>query len=574
MNWLSRLTLRQMLTLPFVSLVLLLVLTIGTLSTLAARSAVDGLSGQLMAETALRIAQQLQQQVSGAATVLDTAFPRGLPPPRSVAEELPALRLRFWLATSLQRGLNNYAYYGDAQGHFFGLWRHGEEDAELRLRTDGQGPRQIRPFRGIHGALGPAQDEPRTFEPRRRPWYAAALEARDAAVWSPVYIDFNNTDLVATLSRPVPNGAGGVAGVVATDLPLARISTLLQSLSLGPTTLAYVAERDGQLIALSRGAHLMTDADGRPARLAAERSAEPLVPATWAAVRERLDHAEPGPPRALTISGPDNTRAQVAHARLRDDAGLDWVVVVAVPQADMLQQARQIFEQTAALTVAAAVAALALGLAVLAAVARELRRLAEAARRVGEGRLDTPVQVQRRDEIGELARSFAQMQQRLLTDRLTGLSNREAALRRIEERIVQHRRRGDGRAFALMFVDLNRFKHINDRHGHDVGDAVLKELAQRLRDRLRAEDTVARYAGDEFLVLLDAVTDRHDAEQVRQHLEAAMREPLAALAELAPGEPSAGASFGLAMFPADGADIDTLVKMADQDMYRRKNGSR
>lgn len=568
---LGRLTLRQLLTLPYVSLVLMLAMTIGALSYFAARNAVDNLSGQLIAETAQRIGDKLQREIDGAAAVLDTAFPPGLPAPARLADELPALRLRFWQASSIQRESNGYVYYGDRQGHFFGLYRHGEDRAELRLRFEGSGPRLIRPFRGIAGALGEPQTEARSFDPRQRPWFKRGLEA-PAAAWTPVYIDFNNVDLVATLSRPVRDAQGQALGVVATDLPLRSVNTLLRGLSLGPNALAYVVEGDGQLIALSRGEHLMTDAEGRPARLHASRSAEPLVPTTFAAVQRLLKQGEAQAPHAVVVRGPDDSRAQVAWVRLRDEAGLDWMIVVTVPQADVLQHAVQIFQGTAVLAAAASLAALLVGLAILAALTRELRRLADAARRVGDGQLDAPLQVQRRDEIGEVARSFAQMQQRLLTDRLTGLSNREAALRRIDERIAQHRRRGDKRPFAVMFVDFNRFKQINDNYGHDVGDQVLKELATRLRGRLRAEDTVARYAGDEFLVLLDAVSDRQDADRVRQHLEQAMREPLQALAEVAPALPSAGASFGIAMFPADGADIDTLIKVADQDMYRRKGG--
>ncbi|WP_395703640.1 diguanylate cyclase domain-containing protein [Aquabacterium sp.] len=570
--WLSRLTLRQMLTLPYVSLVLMLAVTIGALSYFAARSAVDGLSGQLLGETAQRISDALQHQVEGAAAVLDTAFPPGLPAPASVADELPALRLRFWQATSIQRESNRYAYYGNRQGQFFGLYRHGEDKAELRLRFEGSGPRLIRAFNGIDGALGEPQTENRSFEPRSRPWFAVGLAAAQA-VWTPVYIDFNNTDLVATLSRPVRNAQGQAVGVVATDLPLRSVNQLLRGLSLSPNALAYVVEANGQLIGLSRGEPLMTGADGQPARLHASRSAEPLVPPTYAAVQAALASGAARSNEAIVVRGPDASRAQVAWARLRDEAGLDWIVIVTVPQADVLQHAVQIFQNTAFAAVAASLAALLIGLAILAALTRELRRLAEAAARVGEGLLDAPLQVQRRDEIGDVARSFARMQQRLLTDRLTGLSNREAALRRIDERIAQHRRRGDRRPFAVMFVDFNRFKQINDNYGHDVGDKVLQELAQRLRTRLRVDDTVARYAGDEFLVLLDAVADRRDAEQVRADLERAMREPLAALADVAPGEASAGASFGIAMFPADGADIDTLIKVADQDMYRRKAGN-
>ncbi|MCZ3030515.1 GGDEF domain-containing protein, partial [Acinetobacter baumannii] len=86
----------------------------------------------------------------------------------------------------------------------------------------------------------------------------------------------------------------------------------------------------------------------------------------------------------------------------------------------------------------------------------------------------------------------------LLTDPLTGLCNRSAILRRIEDRILQQRRRGDRSPFAVLFIDFDHFKAINERFGHAVGDAVLQELGQRLQAGVAPGDLVARYASDEF----------------------------------------------------------------------------
>jgi diguanylate cyclase (GGDEF)-like protein len=206
---------------------------------------------------------------------------------------------------------------------------------------------------------------------------------------------------------------------------------------------------------------------------------------------------------------------------------------------------------------------------VLGVVSRDLAGLAQSARRFGEGHAELPQAIGRRDEIGDLARSFVGMQRQLMTDRLTGLANREAALRRIDERVQRHRRRSDAQPFAVLFIDLNRFKQINDRHGHDVGDRVLQELAERLRQAVRAEDDVARYAGDEFLVVLDKVGQRSEAERLRGALEQRLREPLRTLT--GPDTASAGAAIGLALYPDDACDADTLVQRADEDMYARKS---
>jgi len=131
-----------MLTVPYVVLVLFLAAAIGGLSYSAGRVAVDTLSNQLLSEMVYRIAQAAERHVFGASAVLETAFPSGVAAPEHIGADLDNLRTRFWLATSVHRDPNHYAYYGDRNGEFFGLWRHSETEAELRLRTSGKGPRR------------------------------------------------------------------------------------------------------------------------------------------------------------------------------------------------------------------------------------------------------------------------------------------------------------------------------------------------------------------------------------------------------------------------------------------------
>ena len=161
------------------------------------------------------------------------------------------------------------------------------------------------------------------------------------------------------------------------------------------------------------------------------------------------------------------------------------------------------------------------------------------------------------------------MQNKLLSDRLTGLANREAFLRRVDDRLAQQREYPDPRPFAILFIDLNDFKNINDRFGHDAGDKVLQEIAQRMLSGLRSRDLVARYAGDEFVVMLDAVNNRQDAERARSKIEQLLGAPLLSIAPAAL-DASTGASVGLAMYPDDGLDVESLVQCSDADMYRRK----
>ena len=571
MKLLSRLPLRALLTLPYLLLVLGTAIVIGVLSYAAGRDSVDDLSGQLLTETVHRIEQAVEGHVSGSAAVLEVAFPKGIAAPESIAGELPALRERFWLATSVHRDPNNYAYYGDRDGRFIGLWRSSENEAELRLRIEGSGPRSLYHYDGIGGVLGQPDVEKRIFEPRDRPWYKTGA-ASPLQTWTSIYIDFKLQQLVATRARQVNDRSGVFKGVVATDLSLQQVTSFLQRLALSANGVAMVMEKDGNLIGVSRGAHIRKRPDGSDVRLNAADSSDPLVTATYAAVRGLADTADDARPHTTVFAAPDGSTVQVGYARLTDDAGLDWLIMVAVPRKDFLHGIIDNFRRTVALAVVAAVFVMLTGMLVLATVTRELRRLAAAARRVGDGSTVPFVESDRKDELGDLARSFAEMQRRLLTDSLTGLANRDALIRHVEDRIVQQRRRGDPRPFGVLFVDINRFKTINDEFGHDIGDAVLQELGKRLRAAVRADDLVARFAGDEFLVMLDSIERRDDAEQVRAHLEAVLRQPLEVLTGSKTLEPALGAAVGVAIYPEDGQDVDTLVRHADQQMYLRKRG--
>jgi diguanylate cyclase (GGDEF)-like protein len=151
-----------------------------------------------------------------------------------------------------------------------------------------------------------------------------------------------------------------------------------------------------------------------------------------------------------------------------------------------------------------------------------------------------------------------------LQDALTGLPNRTALIDRFTQAIGNARRHG--KRVALLFVDLNDFKRVNDNHGHAFGDHVLSLAATRMQSVVREVDTVSRHGGDEFLILLSEIAHRADAEQVAEKLAAA----LAAPGEIEGQPVSLSASIGIAVFPDDGEQVDALVARADAAMYERK----
>jgi diguanylate cyclase (GGDEF)-like protein/PAS domain S-box-containing protein len=155
-------------------------------------------------------------------------------------------------------------------------------------------------------------------------------------------------------------------------------------------------------------------------------------------------------------------------------------------------------------------------------------------------------------------------------DGLTGLPNRVLFQDRVHQ-ACQSARRHD-RRFAVVFMDLDHFKHVNDSLGHAVGDELLKAVAQRLTGTLRASDTICRLGGDEFVVLLSELDDV-DVDGVAEVAKKILRQ-VAQPCVLGGTEVNVGASLGIALFPGDGEDPDTLMKRADAAMYRSKREGR
>lgn len=215
-----------------------------------------------------------------------------------------------------------------------------------------------------------------------------------------------------------------------------------------------------------------------------------------------------------------------------------------------------------------------------------LNQMVQAVQRFAADHSRDPLPVDRSDEIGVLARSFAEMQQQIAAqmatlrenqreldhlashDSLTGLPNRRVFHDRLEHALARARRTGEH--LALLFIDLDRFKEINDSLGHAAGDIVLREVAERIRREVREIDTVARLGGDEFIVLLDGTGGPEAvagiAQKILDALTPAIRHDDRDL--------RIGASIGISQFPQDATSTTELAASADRAMYKAKSGGR
>lgn len=188
--------------------------------------------------------------------------------------------------------------------------------------------------------------------------------------------------------------------------------------------------------------------------------------------------------------------------------------------------------------------------------------LRDALSELSERNRQLEIEVEQRKQMEQEMRHLA------MHDMLTGLPNRALFMDRLES--AHHRAQRHGGMFALVYVDVDRFKTVNDTWGHGAGDAVLIELAARLRGALRENDTVARLGGDEFALVLEELDDINDAHRLMERVTQSLLAPMHYQRDGEQLTLSIAASIGLAAYPADGAEVDALLHAADQAMYLTK----
>jgi diguanylate cyclase (GGDEF)-like protein len=260
----------------------------------------------------------------------------------------------------------------------------------------------------------------------------------------------------------------------------------------------------------------------------------------------------------------------------------DWVVTLRIER--LVSGTTTVIIIAAVTIAAAAYVAVSLYLALV----RPVRAMQTMLTHVGHGDLSSRITVQGRDELADIAGQINRtvsavegINRHLHTsathDTLTGLPNRALILQRVADAL--RRGRTTGEPVAVCFIDLDRFKMINDSLGHEAGDLVLKEVAVRLRAGARPQDVVGRLAGDEFVVLCEHVHDQAEAILVANRIVAQLTQPVDVTLEGATHRLSANASVGLTVVDPTGAeadeiDADTVLRDADVAMYEAKKRGR
>lgn len=562
-------SLRTALLLPSVGLVLLVAIAIGALSYVTGQRAAAAFVDQLLRDTTERVNEKIQTYIGTPTMLLNVVAPDAdtfVPAATASVDELTEYSLegierRLWLASGLATEGSGYVYYATVDGRFIGVNRTAA-GAEVREKRAAAGERLI------HRSSGPGLrgDELRRdrFEPQNRPWYRAAV-AGASTVWSPVYVDATTKSLTLTLAKPVRDGKGVMHGVVATDLPLKQLAEFVGRLRVSDNGVVFIVDAKGELVAASQNAPLVAKTGPANTRVNAGESEVALIREAHRAFNAIHDPAAETNAQRLSFAAEDDN-VDVSVTRINHASGLDWRMVIAIPRSDYLGTLKRTAFNNAGIGALAVLLAIILGLWGSHRIGDDVRRLSEATRLLAQGEAPQPLNVEREDELGAMARSVGELSSVLLTDPLTGVFNRSTFEKRATAQLERRRAGMSEVSSALIFIDLNGFKRINDSHGHSVGDAVLALTAQRLSRVVRQGDFIGRYGGDEFVIFLSEVVDRESAERVVDRCRAQLATPV----WVAGIETHVDAAFGLAITPDNGKTLSALLSHADRAMYGDK----
>ncbi len=569
-------SLRKALTIPFVMLTLTLAATIAMLSYHTGRDAVDKLSELLVFDIAQRVSQAVDRHMLGSRVALDAVTPTDADVIEKLLRKIAVpspLEARLSIATSLHTDPNHYVYYGNQKGQFLGVNRIDKGKVEIRIKEDPLKPRKFYETseRSAEQRLSNTKED--NFDQRERPWYKHAVKMGKPA-WTPIYVDFTKNELVATRVQPIYNADKNLEGVLATDVSLLQLSAFIASLNVSANGVAFLIDANGAMIASSTKEALWTVDGNKKLRVNASNSSTEIIRRTYAQFEELIKSEQKiQTPLSRRFVQDNGTVVSAIHI-IEDNTGLLWYTLVAAPRSDFMGDAEDTMWRSALIGLIASIIAISLGLWILNWVTRDLRLLSQATQRIRESKPYTPLAIQRRDEIGELARSFEQMHIDLQTDELTGLNNRETFTKILHQRIRENENKIAPDKFGILFIDVDHFKQVNDIHGHLTGNRILIGVATRMRETMRARDFMCRYAGDEFAVMINGVADDASGALIAEKLAKRLAEPFADILSKS-GEPiQITASCGFAHYPNDGRTELALLDVADTRMYRLKRLNR
>jgi signal transduction histidine kinase/HAMP domain-containing protein len=404
------LSLRTVLIVPFVVQIFAAVGVVGYLSFRNGQQAVNEVATKLRQEISDRISERVQAYMT---------FPHQLNQLKADAFELgdinlqdtPNIQRHFWKQLQTFDTVS-VTYIATPNGDFIAARRTNEGNfllQECSALTDGNMNYYAANNRGEPTNLVKVKPK---YDPRVRPWYTAASEAK-TATWSKIYADFTSKGLGITAAQPLYDESGQLQAVLGTDLLFSRVNEFLQQLKIGKSGQTFIIERSGELITTSTQYPVYLIKGEETERIQATDSQNATISLTTKYLQEHFGNLNNiQQTQQLSLKIKDELQFMQVTP-LKDDKGLDWLIIVMIPESDFLEQINANKQTTFVLCIAALIAAIIVGILTARWVTKPILSLNEAAKNITKGQWGKSVEINRNDEVGELADSFKSMAKQL-----------------------------------------------------------------------------------------------------------------------------------------------------------------
>jgi len=626
-----KLSLRQLLVIPFVLQIAIFVGITGFFSYRNGQKAVNDLANQLHEEISSRIELDLR-------THLNTAHIMNETNRNAVTQEFISLKdftslKRFFLGQLHAFHTIDYVAWGSEQGEYIGIKRLKNQQFNLEIvQTSTQDWFHIYRLTET-GERGKLLEKLPNYDPRRRPWYQAATKSK-TAIWTPIYFWFLQETLAMDAVLPVYDSEERLLGVLDTPLSLSEISDFLRDVKIGKSGQSFIMERSGMLVASSSASNPFIIKGDKLERVKAVDSYNILIRETAKNLQNKITNFESIQESISLDFKWDQQRYIVKIVPFSDPRGIDWLFCIVVPERDFMDLIIHNTRVTFFLCIIALIIATILGIITARRITAPLIQLSQASQAIAKGELDQNIELNREDEIGILPKSFNQIAMRLnrafeeleirveartnelkeakvaiknynkqleervyqrtaelslaiedlqktqtellkqeeklkfdaFHDSLTGLPNRAYLLNKIQD-LIEFNQKEKNYLYAVLFLDLDRFKVINDSLGHLVGDELLKSVAHRLKSEIKPQDTVARLGGDEFIILLENIQDEGEVTDTAQRIIEQLKRPF----YISQKQIFTGVSIGITLSSMGYSQAESMIRDADIAMYNAKH---
>lgn len=602
---------------PFILQLVTIVGLVGYWSFRNGQQAVNELVINLQNQTTQRINQHLDCYLSTARQVNEinaTAVSSGL----FNLQDQDSLGRFFWKQAKLYQF--GYILFGAKTGEYVDVGRPLTYPLELiteRIDAKRYGTNRLYIYEpDSQGNRGRLIDSENTYPFQKEAWYTEVMRNRKPQ-WTSVYTwqSLVINPLAIAISSPVYDKNKNLIGAIAIEQRLSQISDFLRQLKISPAATIFIVERDGRMIASSSTTPPFKMVNGTPTRLKATDSPDTLIQATATLLTQQFGSLGKIRQQQQLELKLQNQRQFVQVTPWQDDLGLDWLVVVIIPESDFMEQININTRHTFLLCTAALLIAILIGIVTAHKITQPIRQINASAKAIADGNLAQTVQTQGVNELNLLSQSFNRMAEQLQQS-FTALENTNYILeRRVEERTTElekanrelakanqelqrlseidgltqianrryfdqylsqewQRLQREQRALSLILCDVDFFKNYNDFYGHQGGDDCLRRVAQVLRQAVkRPADLVARYGGEEFAVILP-LTDVKGAIAIARSIQ---HEIYCAQIPHADSAISAFLTISLGIastIPSSTTSPEQLVATADAALYEAKHQGR